>query len=289
MKNIFLLFFIIGALQVKGQSKSYDYCYVNKKGSICVYSVADNKEYPVVITMGDAPSISSDGRKVAYTASNKKGERFIAVIDLNTKKKIIFNTSSNNCYGPVWSPDGKFIAYNVFNDQTSKWSIAVIDSSNTAPKILTAQLEESFMPTWTYDSKNVVVQNMQNVYVINLSGSLINTYKISDMTKDIGPTSSDRFIFTNDNKKIVFSSEADEPGWSSGPPTAVFIYDIAGKSTLRLSPKGYFANDIIIKGNKVLFTSSKNKSPVQNIFSVDMDGKNLKIMFPNCSEVSARD
>jgi TolB protein len=289
MKNILLLFLLIGALQVNGQSKTYDYAYLNKKG-ICVYSLADKVEYPVVATMGDAPSLSPDGRKVAYTATNKKGDRFIAVMDLNTKKKTILNTSSNNCYGPVWSPNGKFIAYNVFNTQKSKWFIAVIDSGNTGAKVVTNSLEESYMPTWTYDSKNVVVQDMQNVYVVNLSGNITGTYKISDMIKlkNSGPSSGDRFMFTGDNKKIAFSSEVDEPGGNDGPPNAVFIYDTAGKTTLRLSLKGYFADGVVVKGSQVLFTASKIKSLVQNVYSIDLDGRNLKILFPNCSSVSAK-
>src|ERR1700748_1967166 len=130
MKNTLLLFLIISALQANAQSKSYDYAYLNKKG-ICVYSLADKKEYPVVASQGDSPSLSPDGRKITYTATNKAGNRFIAVRDLNTKKKTILNTTSNNGYGPVWSPNGRFIAYNVFNAQKSEWAIAVIDSGNT--------------------------------------------------------------------------------------------------------------------------------------------------------------
>jgi hypothetical protein len=63
---------------------------------------------------------------------------------------------------------------------------------------------------------------------------------------------------------------------------------LENKSTTRLSLKGYWASDIAIKGNKVLFTASKIKSLVQNVYTVDMDGSNLKILLPNCSSVSVK-
>jgi len=286
MKNISILFLILIATGAFGQSKSYDYAYMNKKG-ICVYSIADKKEY-LIVSKGENPCISPDGKKLAYTALDQNGGRFIAVIDLNTKKKTILNTNSNNCYGPVWSPNGNYIAYNVFDSQKSNWLIAVIDAGNTEPVVLTRQLEQSYMPTWTYDNKNVVVQNMEKVFVFDLSGNLVKDYKVSDMTKDLGPTSSDRFIFTKDNKKIVFSSSVDEPGGKDGPPSAVFIYDIDSNSTLRLSPKGYWSDDVIIKDNKVLFTASKMTSVIQNVYVVDTDGKNFKILFPNCYDLTAK-
>ena len=286
MKKILLLFLIAGALGAYGQSKSYDYAYMNGKG-ICVYSAADKLE-SLIDKKGQDPFISPDGKKLAYTTFNDNGDRFIEIVDLGTKNKLTLNTQSNNCYGPVWSPDGTYIAYNVFNTQTSKWSIAIIDHTNSDPQILTGQLDEAYSPTWASDSKSITVQNMDNVYVIGLSGNIISTYKVADITKTLGPSSSDRFIFTNDNKKIVFSSAVDEPGAKDGPPTAVFIYNTEDKSTLRLSPKGYWANDVAIKDNKVLFTASKVKSMVQNIYIIDMDGSNFKVLFPNCASVSVK-
>ena len=286
MKNILLLLSMIITIGVYGQSKSYDYAYMNKKG-ICVYSVADKKE--VLITKkGQDPYISPDGKKLAYSSSNDKGDRFIDVVDLNTRRKIILNTQNNNSYGPVWSPDGGLIAYNSFDSKNAKWYIALIDSGNTNLRILTGQIENSYVPSWLANSQNVVAQNLDNVYVVNLSGDIIKSYKIADLSKAMGASSSDRFIFTDDNKKIVFSEDVDEPGESDGPPSAVFVYDIANKSTLRLSPKGYFANEVFVKGNKVLFTASKLNSRVQNVFSVDVNGKNFKVLFPGCSSVSAK-
>jgi len=242
------------------------------------------------------PCLSPDGTKLAYTANTKDGGRILKVIDINTKVKIILNTNSNNCYGAVWSPDGKYIAYNVFDAAKSKWSIAVIDAANTMqPNVLTGQLEQSYMPTWLADSKSVVVQNMDNVFVFDLSGNISATYKISDIARgapgldnNTGPSSADRFVFTADGSKIVFSSEVDEPGGQDGPPNGVFVYDVSSRSTLRLSPKGYFAGGVFIKGNKVLFTGSKLKSTVSNVYTVDLDGKNFKILFPGCADISAK-
>lgn len=277
-----------------GQTKSYDYCYSNTKG-ICVYSVADKKELLIVSSnKGTDPCISPDGTKLAYTVNYPNGDRNIAIIDLTTKQKTVLNTESRNCYGPVWSPDGQYVAYNVFNPQKSNWLVAVIDAANTSYKVLTAQLEQSYMPSWLADSKSVVVQNMDTVFIFDLQGNIITTYKIADMgngvavLKDSGPSSSDRFIFTSDNRKVVFSSEVNEPGGSDGPPTSVFVYNTESKSALRLCPKGYFAGGVFIKGNKVLFTASKLKSTVQNVYTVDLDGKNFRLLFPNCADISAR-
>jgi Tol biopolymer transport system component len=95
-------------------------------------------------------------------------------------------------------------------------------------------------------------------------------------------------VLTPDRKKIVFSTEVDEPGYEEGPPTAVYVYDIAGKSTIRLSPKGYYGMGVIIRNNKVLFSGGKVTSTIENIYTVDLDGKNLKVLFPNANTISAK-
>lgn len=276
----------MGAWGAYGQSKSYDYCYINAKG-ICVYTIADKKEY-LVVKKGSDPCISPDGTKVAYTSNLNGVDRVIHVIDVNTKKETILNTGSINCYGPMWSPDGKYIAYNVFNLEKSRWDIAIIDVANTAPRLLTTQLEQSYAPVWNADSKSVVVQTIDQVYVFDLEGNIEKTYKVADMTNTYGPSSADRFVFTADKGKIIFSTEVDEPGFEEGPPTAVYVYDIASKSTLRLSPKGYYGRGVCLKNNKVLFSGGKVTSPTEKVYTVDLDGKNLKVLFPNANTISAK-
>jgi Tol biopolymer transport system component len=285
MRLILLIFFVACASFVYGQNKSYDYCYQNNKG-ICVYSVADKAEQ-VILKKGSDACISPDGKKVAYTTYSPKGDRTIAVIDLNTKKKTELNTGSNNCYGPMWSPDGKLIAYNVFNTQTSKWFIAVINADNTAPpKVLTGKLEESYMPVWLAGSKTLSVQDMNSVYVFNLTGEIMKTYKMEDISKEFSSTSSDRYIFAGN--KIVFNSEVNEVSDSDEPPTAIFVYDIASKKCTRITPKEYFPYAIAVKKNKIIFSAAKGKSKTSNVYTVNTDGSNFQLLFKNASYLSAR-
>ncbi|HVV54051.1 MAG TPA: hypothetical protein VHC47_01930 [Mucilaginibacter sp.] len=290
MRAVITFLLCVSALGGFGQNKSYDYCYL-KGSNVVVYSAADKKATPVLNSRYASDAcISPDGKTVAYTAISANGDRNIGLINLNTRKKSLLNTGSKNCYGPVWSPDGKKIAYNVFNDQTSNWAIAVIDVENGAPSVITAQLTQCFMPTWLANSQNIAVQDMSAVYVFDLSGTLLGTYDISAMMKGLGPTSSDRFIFTNNYTRIVFSAEVDEPSVDNegDPPSAVFAYDISSKKTTRLTPKGYSADDIWVKGNTVYCTAYSAKSGMFAVYTVGLDGKNLRILFPVASNFSAK-
>jgi Tol biopolymer transport system component len=289
MKKLLLLLLLFYISNAHGQSKSYDYCYVKGRG-IWVYSMADKKDYMILKSeSADNPCISHDGKKVAYTSLSKNRDRTVSVIDLNTKKRTRLKTGSKNCYGPMWSPDGRWIAYNVFDTVKAKWDIAVIDTNNTLPEMVIAKVEDSYSPTWLSDSKHIAVHNLNTIYVFDLFGKIDATYKVSSLAKTLGASSSDSFIFTNDNSKIVFDSSVDEPGIDGEPPNAIFAYDVARKSAIRLTPKGYNLYGIFLKGNHVLFNGGKINSNISNVYSVDLDGKNLKILFVGCRGISASD
>jgi TolB protein len=64
------------------------------------------------IAEGVSPEISPDGTRVAFNtegdAKNRSGpERHIAIADVASGKvSVVPNISSDNCFGPVWSPEG---------------------------------------------------------------------------------------------------------------------------------------------------------------------------------------
>ncbi|MFB9843176.1 TolB family protein [Mucilaginibacter ginsenosidivorans] len=284
MKVILILILSCCTSGLCAQVRSYDYAYEKKKG-ICVYSLAGKME--VLVTRGHDPCISPDGTKLAYTVYSKSGDRTIGVIDLNTKQKTLLHTNSHNCYGPVWSPDGKYIAYHVFDEQKVNWSIAVIGSANGTPEVITKKQEQCYAPAWRSDSESVVAQNLDDIFVFDLSGNIIDDYKVTDVVKGIGLSSTDRVLFSQDGKKMIYTCDVDEPGYD-GPPSAAFVYDIGNKTSVRLSPKGYYATGVWLQGDKILFTGGKIQSMVSNVYTVDLDGKNFKLLFANCSNISAK-
>lgn len=289
MKNFILLLFSIWINTAQGQTKSFDYAYVNNKG-ICVYSIAEKKEY-FIVEIGQNPSISPDGKKLAYT-DFKGTKRLLAIIDLNTKAKTILSTYCDNCYGPLWSPDGKYIAYNAW-DKTKKkrWSIALINADNTQARVLSVPNNNFYSPSWLSDSKHLSVHNMNDVLVIDLSGKVTDTLKFNNLKKAIpsllGFSSSDQFTFTYDNKKIVFRTEIDENAGDGTPANAAFIYDTFTKKALQISPKGFIVVQATIRGNQIFLELTKLNSPTSSIYTVGTDGKNLKMLFPGCGSISA--
>src|SRR5258705_1814264 len=71
------------------------------------------------VAVGALPEISPDGTRIAFNtegdAKTRPGpERHIAIADLATGKVTILNAiPSDNCFGPVWSPDGTKLAFSI--------------------------------------------------------------------------------------------------------------------------------------------------------------------------------
>jgi TolB protein len=295
MRNILLLILIVYVSNVYGQGKSYDYCYISnysktsKNRVICVYSIADKKEYPILnFKKFSDPCISPDGKKLAYTFYIGL-YRHIGIIDLTTKRRTTLDTHCIYVDYPVWSPDGKLIAYNAWDDKQKKYSIAIISVSNKWHKILSNKFDDDPRCSWTNDGKNLLVNDFNSISVLNPSGDIIKTYKISDLVKIHGFSGVNEFVFTNDRKKIVFSSNVKEPGFEPENPKAIFIYDISTKTALRVSPTGYDCTDIIIRNNTVFFTGQKGYGPQSpDICTVDLDGRNFKALFHSAFNLSAK-
>jgi Tol biopolymer transport system component len=100
------------------------------------------------------PSISPDGRRIAYSIPDSKGYSRIAVAPLDNLSQVRFLTGVNDGlwshHHPAWSPDGRSICYSAHD------SLWIVSSSNGKPaRRLTSGGESDFEPTWSSDGRFV--------------------------------------------------------------------------------------------------------------------------------------
>jgi Tol biopolymer transport system component len=286
MRSICLFILVFSVCGSYAQDiKSFDYCYTSK-GGIYFYS-ASKKKAELIVKETD-PYISPDGSKLACTVNSPKGDRQVEVIDLATKQKTLLHTSNNNCYGPVWSPDGQLIAYNAFINNS--WFICIIDKDNHTPVVITKSLSYStgaYSPTWSADSKKILVHNMDTVFVFTTQAKLIEKIPVASFAEATDITSASKFMLTSDESKIVFDCSVNEPGFDE-PPGAIFIFDRKAKTTKRLTPKGYWCQQPFLKGDRIYFSASKKKSDISNIYSMKPDGSDFKLELSNGTDFTSK-
>ena len=294
MKYYYSLFFLLLSagcsqpVKVK-KAKAYDYCYSSDKEGAFLFSLADKQETRLHLDGTDL-CLSPEGTRLAYTGyAGTDHERRIALMNLEDKKTTILDSNCHNCYGPVWSPDGEHIAYNAFNGDA--WSIKCVDKDNLHPVMIAKAVNTQggfYAPSWSTDSKKIVVQDMSAVYIIDLNGSIIKTIPMQEIDTTHMISSNSLFLFNKNEDKVIFQADVDGDVTGLGPPSAIFVYDFNDKKKTRLSPEGYDCFQPVIKADTLFFSGTKGKSKKYNIYSTDLNGGHFKLAFKNRIGLSCR-
>src|SRR4029453_6659303 len=126
------------------------------------------------IAAGALPEISPDGTRVAFNtegdAKNRPGpERHIAIADVASGKVTVLpNIPSDNCFGPVWSPNGKQLAFSIMADKA--WQLGLVNADGSGFRFVkNAELRpEAFgAPEWAREGKQFFCRDLDNIYHID--------------------------------------------------------------------------------------------------------------------------
>src|SRR5215831_16864400 len=123
------------------------------------------------IADGALPEISPDGSRVAFNtegdAKNRPGpERHIAIADVATGNvTVLKDVPSDNCFGPVWSRDGKQLAFMIMADE--KWQLGLVNADGSGFRLVkNPELNSDGLGglEWSRDGKSIFCHDLNNLY-----------------------------------------------------------------------------------------------------------------------------
>jgi TolB protein len=199
---------------------------------------------------GADPCISPDGQKVAFTISPAGGKeivRQIAVLELsNGSTKVFKETPGNNCFGPVWSPDGSQISFEILVE--NHWRVGLLNGDGSGFRFFEMPLRDPgwWSVTWAPDGKSIFCQDLEKICRFDLSGQLLASWEIGKIIPNGDLDSSKRLSVSGDGQSMLIDVNMDEeesPKDWEGPPPAIWLFDIPSGKATRLTPKMSYPSD----------------------------------------------
>jgi dipeptidyl aminopeptidase/acylaminoacyl peptidase len=215
-----------------------------------IYLTNPEGKKPVKLAEGNDPEVSPDGRFVAFTASSGKDGwgRMIAVVDITSKKRTLFGKiPGENSYGPRWSPDGKSLLFNHWDEKNSDWVFGLATPADGSFRILAPGLRGIYSPFWSADGKSVYGQDLDTLYRIDAeSGAVGEKRKLAEVTGSEAMVSSAiRFVVSPDGSMWLFDGEVEDTAklMKRGEPlsSAIFLHMPSDGKTRRLTPESICA------------------------------------------------
>jgi len=258
--------------------------------------------------------------KLAF-ASDRDGERMMGPVggrnisniwisdyDGANQKRVTVTRSLD--ITPMWSPDGKAIAYTSYRTGFQDVLVSYIyEGRLTNPTGGNAE-KQNFLPAWSPDGSKLAFTSNRDgnseIYVINRDGSglrRLTNHPMIDVTPTWSPTGN-QIAFTSDRtgtpqiwmmnadgselRKITNDTRCDRPTWSVPPNNEIAyaaqtgagydikVYDVASGTT-RTITDGIGSNEspaFSPNGRHIAFTSTR--AGKEQIFVIDRDGKNLR-------------
>src|SRR6266536_1436459 len=220
-------------------------------------------------------------RFVSVEKSGASNMRRVAVVEIAGGKATIFKElPSDNSYYPVWSPDGKRIAFTLRENEV--WNLATIAPDGTEFRFLRKEAQNQatlYSPCWARDKRSIFCQ--ANIYQISLDGAvLLAQWNIEKIIPNGGISGDGRIAVSPDGKRLLLSIDMGEEhhrrDWD-GPPPALWRFEIATQKTARITRKTLFGWDgCWIDNDNILFLSQPAGEKSASLYRMPINSKNLK-------------
>ena len=244
------------------------------------------------VSAGENPAISPDGSRLAFTwepPSQNNLQRYIAVTELAPGSTTIFKAvPSDNSFGPVWSPDGSQILFEIFVN--SHWRVGLINADGSEFRFVNLPSADAgwFSLCWAADGKSIFGQDLQKICRFTLEGELIASWEISKTFPNTDVDSSEQFSVSPDGKRLLVDLGM-ENGESmkdfNGPPPAIWLFEMESGKTTRLTPKHSYATaPCWLSDSEYLFIDADKKGT--SIFRTSVTGGPHKLVVRNAAEPS---
>jgi TolB protein len=246
------------------------------------------------LVKGADPCISPDGRKVAFTMSPSAAKgvvRYISVVEVATGATTVFKeTPSNNCFGPIWSPDGSQILFEILVED--HWRLGLINSDGSGFRFFKIPSVDQgcWSTVWAPDAKSIFCQDLDKIYRISLEGDLIASWEISKIIPNGDMDSSKRLSVSQNGNKLLVNINMDEEvslkDWE-GPPPAIWLFDLPSAKATRLTPKKSYATDSCwLNNSEFLIVDTDRDGKIDSIYRASIDRWMPRLVIKNATDPS---
>jgi TolB protein len=295
MKQIIVAIFVCLAFSAFANAAQRKIAY-DRGGKIFVADV--DGTHSKKIAAGAWPEISPDGTRIAFNtdedSKTRPGpERHIAIADVATGKvTVVPNIPSDNCFGPVWSPDGTKLAFSIMADKA--WQLGLVNADGSGFRFVkNAELKsEAFgAPEWARDGKSIFCHDLDSLYQIDLDGNVLKKWELSKILTDASMNSGDRLSVSPDGKTLLMDvdcgAEHERKNWD-GPQPAIEKFDLASEKALRVTGKNDFVwEPFWLSNDQFLCILQKENENQSSIYRMSLDGKNAKLLVKHARTPSA--
>ena len=241
---------------------------------------------------GQDPSLSADGKQVAFEESIGGKDRTFCIRDTATGRLIKRHVGTM----PHFSADGRRIAFSLFSG--SRWTLWISDLALTAPRKITGSGADdpSFPSGWTSDGLLIAYSEQigGGLYALRADGSIAKKVASSEITGKLDTSIPFGCAWSDDLNRIAFEAQTGEELVDSGQPlTGIYLYDFSTKKRRLLTLKGMTGSSPVwASRNRLLFTEGHNKkgSYSSQITSLLLDAKGatneMQLIIPSATSIA---